>query len=144
MILIDKTVIMGSSNLNDRSQCGDRDSEIALIVEDQEKIPSQMNGQYYEASRFAATLRRNLWKEHLGLLPDLPADKVTNAMLPLPTPQDDTTDSDEDREVMDPLDEDTLARWNMTAKTNTEAFREVFHCVPDDTGKFGFLFVTKK
>lgn len=37
---------MGSANLNDRSQCGDRDSEIALIVEDQDMIPSQMNGRY--------------------------------------------------------------------------------------------------
>lgn len=35
---------MGSANLNDRSQCGDRDSEIALLVEDQDFIPSQMNG----------------------------------------------------------------------------------------------------
>lgn len=37
---------MGSCNLNDRSQCGDRDSEIALIVEDKDTIPSQMNGKY--------------------------------------------------------------------------------------------------
>lgn len=41
---------MGSANLNDRSQCGDRDSEIALIVEDQETIPSQMNGHYVSKS----------------------------------------------------------------------------------------------
>jgi phosphatidylserine/phosphatidylglycerophosphate/cardiolipin synthase-like enzyme len=36
---------MGSSNLNDRSQCGDRDSEIALVVEDKEMVPSKVNGQ---------------------------------------------------------------------------------------------------
>ncbi|CEP10723.1 hypothetical protein [Parasitella parasitica] len=133
LIADDKVVIMGSSNLNDRSQCGDRDSEIALIVEDKDTIPSQMNGKYYEASRFAATLRRNLWKEHLGLLPHTKPDKVTKAMLPLPVPQIDDTSSKEDQLVMDPLDEETLERWNSTAKTNTEAFREVFHCVPDDT-----------
>lgn len=40
----DRTVIMGSSNLNDRSQCGDRDSEIAMVVQDQDMIPSKMNG----------------------------------------------------------------------------------------------------
>ncbi|KAI7896962.1 uncharacterized protein EV154DRAFT_490014 [Mucor mucedo] len=133
LIADDKVVIMGSSNLNDRSQCGDRDSEIALLVEDQETIPSQMNGKFYEASRFAATLRRNLWKEHLGLLPHTEPDAVTDAMLPLPTPQIDTVYSEEDKEVMDPLDDETLERWNGTAKTNTDAFREVFHCVPDDT-----------
>ncbi|KAG0171892.1 hypothetical protein DFQ28_003801 [Apophysomyces sp. BC1034] len=132
LIADDRTVIMGSSNLNDRSQCGDRDSEIALLVEDQDLIPSKMDGRYYEASRFAATLRRQLWKEHLGMLPDRPTDEVTAAMLPLPVPQDDTTLSEEDQQVMDPLDDETLAFWNDVAKTNTEAFREVFHCVPDD------------
>jgi phospholipase D1/2 len=56
-------------------------------------------------------------------------------MLPLPVPQVDFTNTPEDHWVMDPLDEETLARWNNTAATNTQAFREVFHCVPDDTGK---------
>jgi phospholipase D1/2 len=76
-----------------------------------------------------------LWKEHLGLLPESAADEVTDAMLPLPTPQIDTTESDEDRKVMDPLDDETIDHWNSTAKSNTLAFRTVFHCVPDDTGK---------
>ncbi|KAI7898091.1 uncharacterized protein BX663DRAFT_526183 [Cokeromyces recurvatus] len=133
LIADDKVVIMGSCNLNDRSQCGDRDSEIALLVEDQETIPSRMNGHYYEASRFAASLRRSLWKEHLGLLPCNEPDQVTNNMLPLPVPQDDYTGTEEDEQVIDPLDDETLERWNFTAKTNTVAFREVFHCVPDDT-----------
>lgn len=56
-------------------------------------------------------------------------------MLPLPVPQLDFTQTKEDHWVMDPLDDDTLIRWNNTAATNTKAFREVFHCVPDDTGK---------
>lgn len=62
-------------------------------------------------------------------------DTVTDAMLPLPTPQLDFTQTKEDHWVMDPLDEETLIRWNNTAATNTKAFREVFHCVPDDTSK---------
>ncbi|KAI8991905.1 hypothetical protein BDF20DRAFT_812470 [Mycotypha africana] len=133
LIADDKTVIIGSANLNDRSQCGDRDSEIALIVEDQETIPSLMDGKDYEASKFAASFRRQLWKEHLGLLPDSSIDEVNDNMLPLPVPQIDYTESEEDKEVMDPLDDATLERWNFTARTNTEAFREIFHCVPDDT-----------
>jgi phospholipase D1/2 len=60
-------------------------------------------------------------------------DHVTDAMLPLPTPQIDFTQTKEDHWVMDPLDEETLTRWNNTASTNTKAFRDVFHCVPDDT-----------
>ncbi|KAI9319321.1 hypothetical protein BX666DRAFT_1925043 [Dichotomocladium elegans] len=133
MIVDDRLVIMGSANLNDRSQCGDRDSEIALLVEDQDMIPSLMNGREYEAGRFAATLRRQLWKEHLGLLGEERAlDDVNENMMPLPVPNIDFTGSDEDNLVMDPLSEETIALLKDTARTNTEAFREVFHCVPDD------------
>lgn len=69
------------------------------------------------------------------MIPEEDIDKVNNDMLPLPAPNNDTTQSQEDRLVMDPLGEETLAYWNHTAATNTRAFREVFHCVPDDTGK---------
>lgn len=47
---------MGSANLNDRSQCGDRDSEIALIVEDKDTIPSQMDGKYVSFCLFGQGL----------------------------------------------------------------------------------------
>ena len=69
----------------------------------------------------------------------MPPDKVTDAMLPLHIPQIDTTNSKEDKMVMDPLDEETLDLFNSTAKTNTLAYRHVFHCVPDDTGKICWL-----
>ena len=69
------------------------------------------------------------------MLPDQSLDEVTNAMLPLPVPQIDSTHSEEDRLVMDPCHPDTLALWNNTASINTSAFRNVFHCVPDDNGK---------
>jgi phospholipase D1/2 len=39
-----------------------------MIIEDSEMIPSYMNGKDYKASKFAHTLRMQLWKEHLGLL----------------------------------------------------------------------------
>ena len=44
MIVDDRRVVLGSANLNDRSQLGDRDSEIACLYEDQELIQSQMDG----------------------------------------------------------------------------------------------------
>ena len=53
---------MGSANINDRSQKGDGDSEIALVVEDNDLIHSTMDGRPYMAARFAATLRRRLFK----------------------------------------------------------------------------------
>ncbi|KAI8970516.1 hypothetical protein BDB01DRAFT_731756 [Pilobolus umbonatus] len=68
MIVDDRIVLMGSANINDRSMLGNRDSEIAMIVEDTEMITSYMDGKEYQASKFAHTLRMQLWKEHLGLL----------------------------------------------------------------------------
>ncbi|KAG2181757.1 hypothetical protein INT44_008572 [Umbelopsis vinacea] len=133
MIIDDRIVIMGSANLNDRSQLGDHDSEIAMIVEDQDMIQSRMNGEHWEAGRFAVTLRRQLWKEHLGLLPDEDITSVTPSMHMPPFANEDTLHSHEDRLVQDPLDEETYNElWLGTATKNTDAFREVFHCVPDE------------
>jgi phospholipase D1/2 len=53
---------MGSANINDRSQKGNGDSEIALAVDDGDLIDSKMNGKPYQVSRFATTLRRRLYK----------------------------------------------------------------------------------
>lgn len=45
MIVDDRIIIIGSANLNDRSQVGFRDSEIAIVIEDSDMIPSKMNGE---------------------------------------------------------------------------------------------------
>lgn len=34
MIIDDQKLIIGSANINDRSMLGDRDSEIAILIED--------------------------------------------------------------------------------------------------------------
>lgn len=71
MIVDDSTLLIGSANLNDRSQNGDRDSEIAMVVEDfEDLIDSRMNGKDVKVSRFAASLRRQLYADTLlGLTP---------------------------------------------------------------------------
>lgn len=40
---------MGSANLNDRSQIGDHDSEIALVVEDGDQLEAAMDGKKVSA-----------------------------------------------------------------------------------------------
>lgn len=133
MIVDDKRVIMGSANLNDRSQKGDGDSEIALVVEDEDMIRTTMNGRPYMAARFAATLRRKLFREHLGLIPPQNAStdgQVTWAMKPAPDPHDDESELAEDEAVADPLSEETLNLWNGTARKNREIFTELFRPVP--------------
>lgn len=41
---------------------GDGDSEIALVVEDGDMVKSTMDGQPFMATRFAASLRRRLFR----------------------------------------------------------------------------------
>jgi|SRR5271156_6039221 len=43
--MVDRYVIVGSANLNDRSQLGNRDSEVAVVIEDPPVHHSYMNGQ---------------------------------------------------------------------------------------------------
>ncbi|TBU21722.1 phospholipase D/nuclease [Dichomitus squalens] len=133
MIVDDRRVIMGSANLNDRSQKGDGDSEIALVIEDEDLIESSMDGEPYTAARFAATLRRKLYREHLGLIPPqfCTADERPDSfMRAAPHPNDDETEDDEDRAVADPLADSTHDLWNGTARKNREIFTEIFRPVP--------------
>ncbi|KAK7436200.1 hypothetical protein VKT23_019277 [Stygiomarasmius scandens] len=134
MIVDDRRVIMGSANINDRSQKGDGDSEIALVVEDTDMIRSKMNGEDYMAAKFAATLRRKLYKEHLGLIPPQDAfhssKHPTSFMHPAPTPNEDETETPEDQLVADPLADETLNLWKDTARKNREVFTEIFRPVP--------------
>jgi phospholipase D1/2 len=67
MIVDDRTAIIGSANINERSMLGNRDSECAAIVRDTDMIWSHMNGAAYQVGRFAHTLRVRLMREHLGL-----------------------------------------------------------------------------
>lgn len=50
-------LFLGSANINDRSMLGKRDSEVAVIVEDSEKVSSVMDGREYEAGAYALQLR---------------------------------------------------------------------------------------
>lgn len=79
MIVDDRIIICGSANINDRSQLGLRDSEIAMIIEDTEMVSSTMNGEPYQVGKLAHTLRVDLFKEHIGLLPHVDHDVVTQA-----------------------------------------------------------------
>ncbi|OTB01078.1 hypothetical protein M426DRAFT_323732 [Hypoxylon sp. CI-4A] len=135
LIADDRIVICGSSNLNDRSQLGNHDSELSIVMEDTDKIQSIMDGQPFEAGRHAATLRRYLWREHLGLLPPQPHDASNdpNAQPPGENSPNDPWDRDEGYKfVEDPMSDDVWNMWTTNATTNTEIFRHLFHADPDD------------
>lgn len=146
MIVDDRRVICGSANLNDRSQVGDHDSEIAICIEDDDMVKSQMDGKPYMASRLATNWRRALMKgesvgesaslilsEHLGLLPSQPAfDKEADphpSMLPVPIPHEDFSETQEDQMVADMLSDEFTQLWETRGRTNRAAFEKVFRCV---------------
>ncbi|KAF9454771.1 phospholipase D [Macrolepiota fuliginosa MF-IS2] len=66
-IVDDRLAIIGSANINERSQRGDRDSEVAAVIRDTDMIDGTMAGQPFKVGRFAHTLRVRLMREHLGV-----------------------------------------------------------------------------
>ncbi|CZT42378.1 related to phospholipase D [Rhynchosporium secalis] len=132
LIVDDKTVIVGSSNLNDRSQLGIHDSELSIVMTDTKVLKTTMGGEPYEAGHHAATLRRYLWREHLGLLPpqDLDGSDDPNCQPP-DVPNDPQTGETFDF-VADPLSDEMWEMWTSRASKNTEIFRQLFHADPDD------------
>ncbi|KAL2017080.1 hypothetical protein VTK56DRAFT_2603 [Thermocarpiscus australiensis] len=135
LIVDDRIVVCGSSNLNDRSQLGYHDSELSIVMEDTRRLPSTMDGQPFDAGYHAATLRRYLWREHLGLLPpqELDADGDPNAQPPGDDSPNDVRDGDDSwKLVEDPQSDELWEMWTARASKNTEVFRQLFHADPDD------------
>uniref|UniRef100_A0A4W4EPB1 Phospholipase n=1 Tax=Electrophorus electricus TaxID=8005 RepID=A0A4W4EPB1_ELEEL len=107
LIADDNTVIIGSANINDRSMLGKRDSELAVIVEDTETVSSVMDGQEYQAGKFALRLRLECFKTVLGAFTDPTID------------------------VSDPISDRFYKEvWMTTAGRNATIYDKVFHCLP--------------
>lgn len=144
MIIDDRKVLIGSANLNDRSQKGNGDSETAVVIDDLDLFESRMNGEKYMASRFAAGFRRHLWRQHLGLVepqectPETAKTYPTPAMRPAPygnpNPAREMSGKEGKWEKMveDPLDEDLERMWKAQAQRNTDIADEIFQVVPSD------------
>ncbi|VVC92804.1 unnamed protein product [Leptidea sinapis] len=106
----DRYLVCGSANINDRSMLGIRDSEIAVLLQDESFDDGVMNGQPFPCGRATRALRRTLFREHLGL---------SEAQL---------------AECDDPCAESFyIHRWKATSKRNTEIYEEVFHTIPTDS-----------
>jgi len=118
--------------LNDRSQLGSHDSEIAIVVEDPAYVESYVDGKPYRAARFAASFRRHIFRKHLGLLPVQNMERPDQNFAPVGVPNAYDFGSPEDQAVMDPLSDNFLNLWNTRARTNTDAFGKIFHPVPHD------------
>uniref|UniRef100_A0A8C2HML4 Phospholipase n=1 Tax=Cyprinus carpio TaxID=7962 RepID=A0A8C2HML4_CYPCA len=107
LIADDNTVIIGSANINDRSMLGKRDSEVAVIFEDSETTPSVMDGQEYQAGKFALQLRLECFKTILGAFNDPTID------------------------VSDPISNGFYKDvWMSISGRNATIYEKVFRCLP--------------
>lgn len=105
MIVDDNVALIGSANINDRSLAGDRDSELAVVVEGQDKVEGMMAGKRVMVSRFARNLRLDLFEEFSGLSRD---------------------------QLSDPLSPAFVQCWDLVARSNQHIFRELFEVAVDD------------
>uniref|UniRef100_A0A8C4I619 Phospholipase n=1 Tax=Dicentrarchus labrax TaxID=13489 RepID=A0A8C4I619_DICLA len=109
LIADDNTVIIGSANINDRSMLGKRDSEVAVIIEDSEKVAAVMDGQEYEAGPYALQLRLECFR----------------SVTILGGHTDTTID------LSDPISDRFYKEvWMTTAGRNATIYEKVFRCLP--------------
>lgn len=107
LISDDRCYIIGSANINDRSMLGSRDSELAVFVEDEERVPSIMGGEEYQAGPLTLALRKECFRVLVG------------------------ASIDPSINIDDPIsDEFFFITWNEVAKLNAEIYDKVFRCLP--------------
>ncbi|XP_051544488.1 phospholipase D2-like isoform X2 [Myxocyprinus asiaticus] len=110
LIADDRYYIIGSANINDRSMLGSRDSELAVLVEDEERVPSVMNGEEYQAGPLALALRKECFSVLLG------------------------AKSDPALSIDDPVSDHFFINvWNKIAQSNAAIYEKVFRCLPLDS-----------
>jgi len=122
LIVDDRITIIGSANINDRSMTGFRDSEVCLMVEDTEFTQATMDGKPYEVGVYSAALRRRVFAEHLGYLPD---DYDPDNYDPLTDPSCET--------LIDVAGDSFYKDvWLKRASINTTVYDKVFRVAPSD------------
>uniref|UniRef100_A0A8P4KJX4 Phospholipase n=1 Tax=Dicentrarchus labrax TaxID=13489 RepID=A0A8P4KJX4_DICLA len=110
LIADDRCYIIGSANINDRSMLGCRDSELAVFVEDEERVPSVMGGEEYQAGPLTLALRKECFSVLVG------------------------ASSDPSINIDDPISDDFFfLAWNAAAKQNATIYDKVFKCLPCNT-----------
>ncbi|KAF9649936.1 phospholipase D [Thelephora ganbajun] len=128
-IVDDRLAIIGGANINERSQRGDRDSELAAVIRDTNMIDSTMAGKPFKVGRFAHSLRVRLMREHLGVDVDSMYEEDLMAMGPQ-KPAYDRQHWGLDREEKGKHDV-THVKEKMSSLRVGSAFDEVVHALRD-------------
>jgi phospholipase D1/2 len=109
LIVDDLLAIIGSANINDRSLLGHRDGELAVLVRDTPSLSTVLGGRSYQAGPFVHSLRASLFSEHLS----------------------ETVDDVVSKDICS--DEFFHGQWRAIAGRNSQIYRTLFRCIPDDT-----------
>ena len=126
LIVDDKSALIGSANLNDRSMLGSRDTELACVITDKKQVPGKMTvikknenagnilgmlnfekveQRDMDLPEFAYTLRKKIWQINFGQTED---------------------------EVEDALSDKMWREIDRITKSNMEIYRELWGVVPDN------------
>jgi phospholipase D1/2 len=105
LIVDDRIALIGSANINDRSMLGSRDTELAVVIEDEHREEVRAGEGSRLVGQFAHSLRKELYMEHFGL---------------------------SDAEASDYFNDDVWQAMVEISKKNHCLYREVFGCYPDD------------
>lgn len=120
LIVDDRFAIMGSANINDRSLLGDRDSELAILVSDEDTTRADINGagSNQPVRVFAHELRIRIWKKIFAV--GLPGREPPGIMAAINAPG-------------------SPASWRAISKLvtkNAAIYEESFDYIPRDESKY--------
>lgn len=123
LIVDDRYVLHGSANINDRSQLGTRDSEIAVLIHDSQESHADLcgTGQQVLVLKHAQSLRKAVWRKIFGL-----EKKVSLAQGGAGAA------SDLDLMLDKPAAAETVSAIQRIARANQRAYESVFNWIPQD------------
>ncbi|WPN32697.1 phospholipase D-like domain-containing protein [Pseudomonas sp. P5_109] len=120
LIADDRVAILGSANINDRSLCGTRDSELAVIVRDSDSTDAKLDGTHNQkVGKTINKLRKDLWKKHFGMS----QAKKNGPVAPFVVTED---------FLNQPAAESTWQKIQEQAKNNSEAYEKTFDFIPQN------------
>lgn len=105
MIVDDDRAIIGSANINDRSLLGFRDAELGVVLEDEVKRTALLGGSLQRVSGLIHDLRIECFSQIFGLTKEA---------------------------VEDPLEGKLWREVESRTQVNTQIYRSVFGCPPDN------------
>lgn len=125
LIADDRVAILGSANINDRSQLGGRDSELAVVVRDDNQTDVELDGvDSDKVSVNVHDLRVRLWKKLFGL-----TDGATPAKGLI-------------KHLLRPAAPDTWEAIQKVALANAEAYAKAFAFLARPSGKPSSIWPT--